>query len=356
MKLKGLSKEQLDELIVYMRYRNRDAHGFKYAFMPYQRISQITRRSTEYCRRVCLKHVEDRKEGQRRKPVVTRKALIQKENAPERKTKLKQIHFDFILDQGTLDLQVGKSLEERAADFMRVFPSKRMSSSRLQRIYKEHKVRKKKVRITKILSRRQRLKLRKYIPVVQHEIAEFRNRGFRIIYLDEVMFTTRTMPTHEWSRKNTNVTISYDQFQQSAVAGIAAISAERGIDVVMLFKKSVNKDKFKIFLQEIRDKYPFEDLALYMDNLSVHRSQEIIERMDELGLGYVFGPAYSPDFNPVETIFSGAKSYVKKQRLAAIINGYGIDLWQTVREAFDSIDVLKVVHSINHSDKLLYNA
>ena len=95
----------------------------------------------------------------------------------------------------------------------------------------------------------------------------------------------------------------------------------------MLFKKSVNRDKFKMFLQEIRDKYPFEDIALYMDNLSVHKSKEITDRMDELGLAYIFGPAYSPDFNPVETIFSIAKSYIKKRRLSAVIGGYEIDLW-----------------------------
>ena len=85
-----------------------------------------------------------------------------------------------------------------------------MSSSRLQRIYKANKVRKKKVRITKILNKKQRRKLRFRVPEVQEEIKEWRSRGFRIIYLDEMMITTRTMPTHEWSLKNTNMTMSYD--------------------------------------------------------------------------------------------------------------------------------------------------
>ena len=87
----------------------------------------------------------------------------------------------------------------------------------------------------------------------------------------------------------------------------------------------------------------------------MHKSEEILERMDELGFGYIFGPAYSPDFNPVETIFSMAKSYVKKERLCALINGYEIDLWKLIHKAFDVIDVLKVVRSIEHSDKLLYS-
>ena len=58
-----------------------------------------------------------------------------------------------------------------------------------------------------------------------------------------------------------------------------------------------------------------------MDNLSVHRSLEIRERMDELGFGYIFNAAYSPDLNPIETVFSIAKSYIKKERLRAIARG-----------------------------------
>ena len=85
---------------------------------------------------------------------MTRKKISKDENSYENRTKLKDIHYEFMLEQGTLDMQVSKSLEERAADFMRVFSSKKMSAIRLWAIYKKNKVRKKKVRITKILTSR----------------------------------------------------------------------------------------------------------------------------------------------------------------------------------------------------------
>ena len=44
------------------------------------------------------------------------------------------------------------SADERAADFMRVFPAKKLSRTRLLNIYKKHKVRKKKVVITKLVN------------------------------------------------------------------------------------------------------------------------------------------------------------------------------------------------------------
>jgi len=80
-----------------------------------------------------------------------------------------------------------------------------------------------------------------------------------------------------------------------------------GTDLVMLFDQSVNIEKFKIYLDELRSKYFFDDICLYIDNLSVHKSRVVKERMDELSIGYVFSPIYSPDLNPVEYVFSIAK-------------------------------------------------
>ena len=144
---------------------------------------------------------------------------------------------------------------------------------------------------------------------------EYASRGFRILYVDEMMVTKKTVPTHDWAAKYDNVKIDYAQFDTGAVAAVAAISAERAVDHVSLFDFSVNRDKFKLFLQELRDKYFFDDICLYLDNLSVHRSAEIKARMDELGFGYIFAAAYSPGLNPIETIFSLSKSYIKRQRL-----------------------------------------
>ena len=58
-----------------------------------------------------------------------------------------------------------------------------------------------------------------------------------------------------------------------------------------------------------------------MDNLSVHRSNAVKGRMDEMSMPYIFGPPYSPDYNPIELVFSIAKRELKIKRLKAILNG-----------------------------------
>ena len=88
----------------------------------------------------------------------------------------------------------------------------------------------------------------------------------------------------------------------------------------MTFKNSVNIPKFKIYLEELRARYFFDDMCIYFDNLSVHRSLEVRNRLDELSIAYVYSPPYSPDFNGIESVFSIFKNKLKKERIKAIVS------------------------------------
>ena len=103
----------------------------------------------------------------------------------------------------------------------------------------------------------------------------------------------------------------------------------------MLFDNSVDIKKFKVFIDELRAKYFAHNICLYMDNLGVHVSTQTRDRLDELGIAYIYSPVYSPDFNGIESVFSIAKRYIKYKRLRAITNGEEIDLKEVTREAFD---------------------
>jgi len=56
------------------------------------------------------------------------------------------------------------SIGERASVFRRHFPAKNLSETRLQRIYRKYNIKFKKVKNTKILSSRQRRRIKNYIP------------------------------------------------------------------------------------------------------------------------------------------------------------------------------------------------
>lgn len=62
-----------------------------------------------------------------------------------------------------------------------------------------------------------------------------------------------------------------------------------------------------MFLEALRLKYPFDDILLVMDNLRLHKSDEIKERMDLLGFNYAYTPVYSPAYNGVEEVINIGK-------------------------------------------------
>ena len=105
---------------------------------------------------------------------------------------------------------------------------------------------------------------------------------------------------------------------EGAIAVIAAVSRERGIEKVLAFKRSVNVMKFKIFLEELRAATSFDNMLLCLDNLAVHRNEEVKERMEELSFRWTYTPRYSPAFNGIEEVWACSKIYIKKERLNAI--------------------------------------
>jgi transposase len=52
--------------------------------------------------------------------------------------------------------------------------------------------------------------------------------------------------------------------------------------------------------------------VLVLDNSSVHTSKLVLEVLEELGFEAVFLPVYSPDFNPIEFMWTYVKAVLRK--------------------------------------------
>lgn len=160
--------------------------------------------------------------------------------------------------------------------------------------------------------------------------------------LDEFLVTKRTLLTHVWTNKLVNAQMDLGWIRSRCKACILAASQEMGLEQIEVYDSSINKDKFKIFLHNLRSKYPFDDMLLVMDNLAVHRSREVRQRMDELSFAYTFTPAYSPQYNGVEEVINIGKQMIKKQRLDCLLNGRGEDLKEMIVNSFNSINVMHI--------------
>jgi transposase len=65
---------------------------------------------------------------------------------------------------------------------------------------------------------------------------------------------------------------------------------------------------------------------LVMDNLSSHRNSEVIGMIEATGAEVWFLPPYSPDYNPIEEMWSKVKAYLRKvgaRSMKALVHAIG---------------------------------
>ena len=140
------------------------------------------------------------------------------------------------------------------------------------------------------------------------------NDGYRIVYLDETMFTRKTVADTEWARSGENIRIDEARLREPTLALIAAISAEKGREHFKIYPKSVNTARFVEWLSELRNLTQGDKICLFLDNLSSHTCDESKKTMRDLGFRWCFNVAYSPEWNPIELIFSKVKHNFKVLR------------------------------------------
>ena len=100
-------------------------------------------------------------------------------------------------------------------------------------------------------------------------------------------------------------------------SALPVISLE-GIHDVYLLEGTVNGERFEKFLRDclLQVVMPFNGSnprsIVVMDNASIHHVQEVIDLIEQQAQAKViFLPPYSPDLNPVETVFSKVKGIMK---------------------------------------------
>ena len=152
---------------------------------------------------------------------------------------------------------------------------------------------------------------------MHNKLEEAKKEHHDIVWIDEVMFTTRTQAEKAWSHKYDPFYVDMQKTNMEPIAVVAAVSERYGVDLVMMFERSVNQHKFKEFLLKLRNKYPFRRMALVLDNLTAHKTKSVLKYMEEAGLKSIFNVPYSPDYNSIELVFAQVKHRYKRLRLEA---------------------------------------
>ena len=159
----------------------------------------------------------------------------------------------------------------------------------------------------------------------------------KLMWLDETNFTKLSLQTTEWSRRLTNLSVDQREVYTGYRSAIATVSEERGVELVHIQDRAVNEYDFLRYLvnlSRVNDRKPF---ALFMDNLSVHKTGTVKLMYERLSITPLFNIPYSPDTNPIESCFSQVKRYYRCKRLGCLVNATPFDRDATINEAFEEV-------------------
>ena len=93
-----------------------------------------------------------------------------------------------------------------------------------------------------------------------------------------------------------------------------------------------------------------------MDNLGFHKSDEVMDLYDELDIMPILNVGYSPDFNPIESVFSIVKNNYKRARMHSVVTGKYFNHFSAINKAFRTITKEVVTKFKKKSYAMLVNS
>ena len=93
-----------------------------------------------------------------------------------------------------------------------------------------------------------------------------------------------------------------------------------------------------------------------MDQLAVHKSKDVKPYYGDYNITPVFNVGYSPEFNPIEAVFSKVKARFNSRRLHHLVNKTGFNADNEIKAAFKAIKAEHCATCVRKSRHLLERA
>ena len=127
-----------------------------------------------------------------------------------------------------------------------------------------------------------------------------------------------------------------DQLVTQAV--IAGISQEKGLEAYLVKEFSIDQDSFIEFIQSLADQNQGVRLAIFMDNLNVHKTKRVDYLIKRLKIYPIFSVPYSPQYNGIESYWFLLKQIYKKDLLFKSFNDQRLKISDMIHSAIQRVD------------------
>jgi transposase len=152
-------------------------------------------------------------------------------------------------------------------------------------------------------------------PEVQEERREFGEEvepiePKRLVFVDETGVTTAMTPAYGRAPKGERVEASAPASWES-VTVIAAMGRD-GVRAPLAFPGALNAATFQSYVEQVLVPALHRGDVVVFDNRSSHLGPAVFEAIERAGAVVMPLPPYSPDFNPIEEMFSKFKQFLRR--------------------------------------------
>ena len=146
----------------------------------------------------------------------------------------------------------------------------------------------------------------------------------RLVFVDESRASTDMTPIRGRSRKGTRCIghAPYGHWKTTTfICGLRTV----GLVAPLVIDGPINGDIFRAWVEQMLVPVLQPGDMIVLDNLRSHKVAGIEEAIHAAGAQLLYLPPYSPDYNPIEQVFSKLKTLLRKAA-ARTVN----DLWSTI--------------------------
>ena len=128
------------------------------------------------------------------------------------------------------------------------------------------------------------------------DIDNAKQEGRLLVYIDEILFSKRSIKLREWAMKNSNLTVNQEDVYVGFRSVIAGMTEEYGIGLIKIHDQAVTGEDFRDYLIQLRGKVGKRPISLFMDNATIHKKPCVKEWWPKLNMEPIWNIGYSPEF------------------------------------------------------------
>lgn len=144
----------------------------------------------------------------------------------------------------------------------------------------------------------------------------------RLVFLDESGTTTNMTRRYGRAPRGQRIDAAVPHGHHKLLTLTAAVRLGE-VGACLVFEGATNSLCFESYIEMcLLPTLRVGDIVI-MDNLPAHKSAEVERLIDSVGAVVRYLPAYSPDFNPIEQLFSKLKEYLRSVGVRTVEALYG---------------------------------